>query len=197
MSLNSSLMDDKTISHGKMADTCWQQCKYAGLASGGYSGYQRPEATCASTQCGNTKWLEAERTRAKPHTCCDHISAARKRSWKDWEPSCMWQTLATSENTQQREMNSDKGRVAFTERRRRVRRIQGAGPAAARGPGWKKYVWKDLSVTQTQVPVSKASLCQESKTNTFLHWLCLCSRGRGRWSQASRLIHVSVSHLKW
>ena len=47
----------------------------------------------------------------------------------------MWQTLATSENTQQREMNSDKGRVAFTERRRRVRRIQGAGPAAARGPG--------------------------------------------------------------
>lgn len=110
MSLNSSLMDDKTVSHGKIADTHLLQCKYAGLASGGFSGYQRLEATCASMQCGNTRWPEAERTRPKPHTCCNHVSAAWKRGWKDWEPPCVWQTLAMSENTQQREMNSDKGR---------------------------------------------------------------------------------------
>lgn len=167
MSLNSSLMDDKAISHGKIADTCLLRCKYEGLAAGGFSGYRRLEAACASTQCGNTRWPEAERTRPKPHTRCNLISAARKCGQKDWEPSCVWQTLAMSENTQQREMNSDKGRVAFTEKRRRVRRIKDAGPGAAWGPGWKKYVWKDLSVMRAQLPVSKASLARRVRQTHF------------------------------
>ena len=167
MSLNSSLMDDKTVSHGKMADTRLLRCKYAGLASGGFSGYQRLEATCASMQCGNTRWPEAERTRPKPHTCCNHISAAWKCGWKDWEPSCVWQTLAMSENTQQREINSNKSRVAFTERWRRVKRTQGAGPGVSWGPSWKKYDWKDLSVMQAQLPVSKASLARRVRQTHF------------------------------